>query len=70
MKQCEAKTTAVQNKIHTQKEKKKELIIKGHAHFFNEIITTIRAHNDDEYYSKRRCEKLKEVKKYKCTTMN
>lgn len=27
--------------IRTKKEKK-ELIIKGHAHFFNEIITTIR----------------------------
>lgn len=29
---------------------KKTLIIKGHAHFFfNQIITTIRARNDDEY---------------------
>lgn len=29
--------------------KQKKLIIKGHAHFFNEIITTIQACNDDEY---------------------
>lgn len=39
------------HKPNDESEKKTHtfLIIKGHAHFFNKIITTIQARNDDEY---------------------